>query len=90
MTRAFEKASAEMRQQLVSAMAMPIESEEQKNAKIKTVKDIYAVLGLEDEAKQEIVRLHTQAMAHIDALNLTEEKAATLHNYATTLIGRNK
>ena len=90
MTRAFEKASAEMRQQLVSAMAMPIESEEQKNAKIKTVKDIYAALGLEDEAKQEIVRLHTQAMAHIDALNLTEEKAATLHNYATTLIGRNK
>ena len=90
MTRAFEKASAEIHQQLVSAMAMPIGSEEQKNAKIKTVKDIYAVLGLEDEAKQEIARLHTQAMAHIDALNLTAEKAATLHNYATTLIGRNK
>ena len=90
MTRAFEIASAETRQQLVSAMAMPIGSEEEKSAKIKTVKDIYAVLGLEEEAKQEIARLHAQAMAHIDALNLTEEKAATLHNYATTLIGRNK
>lgn len=90
MTRAFEIASAETRQQLVSAMAMPIGSEEEKSAKIKTVKDIYAVLGLEEEAKQEIARLHAQAMAHIEALNLTAEKAATLHNYATTLIGRNK
>ena len=90
MTRAFEKASAQTRQELLSAMAMPIETEEQKAAKIKTVKDIYAELGLEEEAKQEIKRLHTQAMAHIDALNLTEEKANTLRNYATTLLGRNK
>ena len=90
MTRAFEKASAQMRQELLSAMAMPIETEEQKAAKIQTVKDIYAELGLEDEAKQEIQRLHNQAMAHIDALNLAEEKANTLRNYATTLLGRNK
>ena len=90
MTRAFEKASAQTRQELLSAMSMPIETEEQKSAKIKTVKDIYAELGLEEEAKQEIKRLHTQAMAHIDTLNLTEEKANTLRNYATTLLGRNK
>lgn len=90
MTRAFEKASAQTRQELLSAMAMPIETEEQKAAKIQTVKDIYAELGLEDEAKQEIQRLHNQAMAHIDALNLAEEKANTLRNYATTLLGRNK
>ena len=90
MTRAFEKASAQTRQELLSAMSMPIETDEQKSAKIKTVKDIYAELGLEEEAKQEIKRLHTQAMAHIDTLNLTEEKANTLRNYATTLLGRNK
>ena len=90
MTRAFEKASAQTRQEILSAMAMPIETEEQKAAKIQTVKDIYAELGLEDEAKQEIQRLHNQAMAHIDALNLAEEKANTLRNYATTLLGRNK
>ena len=90
MTRAFEKAPAQTRQQLISAMALPIDSEEQKNAKIKTVKDIYAKLGLEEEAKQEIARLHTQAMAHIDALNLPEEKASSLRNYAAALIGRNK
>ena len=90
MTRAFEKASTQTRQELLSAMSMPIETEEQKATKISTVKGIYAELGLEEEAKQEIQRLHNQAMAHTDALNLTEEKAKTLHNYATTLLGRNK
>ena len=90
MTRAFEKATTEIRKELLSAMSMPIETDEQKAAKVKTVKDIYAALGLEEEAKQEIVRLHTQAMAHIDALNLTEEKVNTLRNYAATLLGRNK
>ena len=63
---------------------------EEKAAKISTVKDIYEKLGVGEDAKEEIKRLHTQAMAHIDALNLTEEKANTLRNYAATLLGRNK
>ena len=89
MTRAFEKAE-DLRDILTTAMAMPIETEEEKAAKISTVKDIYEKLGVGEDAKEEIKRLHTQAMAHIDALNLTEEKANTLRNYATTLLGRNK
>ena len=89
MTRAFEKAE-DLRDSLTTAMAMPIETEEEKAAKISTVKDIYEKLGVGEDAKEEIKRLHTQAMAHIDALNLTEEKANTLRNYATTLLGRNK
>ena len=90
MTRAFEKASASTRQELLSAMSMPIETEEQKAAKITTVKAIYAELRLDEEAKQEIQRLHNQAMAHIAALGLPEEKADTLRNYAAALISRNK
>ena len=89
MTHAFEKAG-DLREDLTKAMAMPIETEEEKAAKISTVKDIYNKLGVGEDAKEEIKRLHAQAMAHIDVLNLTAEKAATLHNYATTLIGRNK
>jgi geranylgeranyl pyrophosphate synthase len=89
MTRAFEKAE-DLRDSLTTAMAMPIETEEEKAAKISTVKDIYEKLGVGEDAKEEIKRLHTQAMAHIDTLNLTEEKANTLRNYATTLLGRNK
>ena len=90
MTRAFEKADGRTRQELLSAMSMPIETEEQQASKIKATKDIYAELGLEEEAKQEIQRLHNQAIAHIDVLNLPEEKADTLRNYAAALIGRNK
>ena len=89
MTRAFEKAG-DLREELTKAMAMPVTTEEEKAAKISTVKDLYEKLGVGEDAKEEIKRLHTQAMAHIDALNLTAEKAATLHNYAATLIGRNK
>ena len=89
MTRAFEKAG-DLREDLTKAMAMPIAIEEEKAAKISTVKDIYSKLGVGEDAKEEIKRLHTQAMSHIAALDLTAEKAATLHNYAAALISRNK
>ena len=89
MTRAFEKAG-DLREDLTKAMAMPVATEEEKAAKISTVKDIYSKLGVGEDAKEEIKRLHTQAMSHIAALDLTAEKAATLHNYAAALISRNK
>ena len=89
-TRAFEKASEQVREQLLAAMEMPIEIEEQRAAKIAAVKDIYAALEVGEEAKQEIVRLHTQAMEHISQLGLVPEKAALLENYAKKLIGRTK
>lgn len=89
MTRAFEKAG-DLREDLTKAMTMPVATEEEKAAKISTVKDIYSKLGVGEDAKEEIKRLHTQAMSHIAALDLTAEKAATLHNYAAALISRNK
>lgn len=89
-TRAFEKASGQVREQLLAAMIMPIETEEQKAAKIAVVKNIYAELEVGEEAKQEIVRLHTQAMTHIAQLGLPAEKAELLENYAKKLIGRTK
>ena len=89
-TRAFEKATGEIREQLLAAMEMPVETEEQKAAKIAAVKDIYAALEVGEEAKQEIVRLHAQAMDHIAQLGLEPEKAALLENYAKKLIGRTK
>lgn len=89
MTRAFEKAG-DLREDLTKAMAMPVATEEEKAAKISTVKDIYSKLSVGEDAKEEIKRLHTQAMSHIAALDLTAEKAATLHNYAAALISRNK
>ena len=89
MTRAFEMAG-EMREDLLAAMAMPVHTGEHRSAKIDAVKGIYDRLGVGEEAKQEISRLHDQAMGYIAQLGLAPEKAALLENYAKKLIGRTK
>ena len=89
MTRAFEKAG-EMREDLLAAMAMPVHTGEHRSAKIDAVKGIYDRLGVGEEAKQEISRLHDQAMGYIAQLGLAPEKAALLENYAKKLIGRTR
>ena len=89
MTRAFEKAG-EMREDLLAAMAMHVHTGEHRSAKIDAVKGIYDRLGVGEEAKQEIIRLHDQAMGYIAQLGLAPEKAALLENYAKKLIGRTK
>ena len=89
MTRAFEVAG-ERREELVAAMAMPVGTDEEKEEKIATVKAIYDSLSIGEEAKNEIIRLHGQALAHAAVLNLQPEAYALLENYAKKLIGRTK
>ncbi|MBR4299418.1 MAG: polyprenyl synthetase family protein [Bacteroidales bacterium] len=89
MTRAFEKA-ADMKDELMAAMAMPVHTAEHRWAKVDAVKGIYDKLGIGEEAKQEIIRLHSQAMGYIAQLGLAPEKAAMLENYAKKLIDRTK
>jgi len=90
MTRAFEKASEETRAKLLEAMAMPISTEEEKAAKIAAVKAIYAELEVGEEAKQEIIRKHSQSLSHAAALELQSEAYELLENYAKNLLGRTK
>lgn len=89
MTKAFEKAG-ESRAELLAAMEMPVETAEGRSAKVEAVKKIYDRLGVGEEAKQEIIRLHNQAMGYVAQLALEPEKAAHLENYAKKLIGRTK
>jgi len=89
MTRAFEVAGGR-REELVAAMAMPAGTDSEKEAKIAAVKSIYAALGVGEEAQKEIIRLHSQALAHVTELNLQPEAFALLENYAKKLIGRTK
>jgi geranylgeranyl diphosphate synthase type II len=89
LTRAFEKAG-EKRQDLLAAMNIPVTSDEHKAAKIEAVKNIYDALGIGEEAKQEIVKLHDQALGYVEQLSLAPEAAEMLHRYAATLIRRNK
>lgn len=89
MTRAFEKIG-DRRSELLDAMAMPVSTEEEKETKIAAVKAIYAELGVGEEAKKEIIRLHSQSLAHAAALNLQPESYRLLENYAQKLLGRSK
>lgn len=90
MTRAFEKADEQIRGQLLAAMEMPVGTDEEKAAKVAAVKEIYASLDVEEEAKQEIARFHGQAMEYAAQIGLAPEKSAFLENYAKKLIGRSK
>ena len=90
LTRAFEKASEEVRDELLAAMAMPIGTDNEKAEKISAVKKIYDSLSIGEDAKEEIIRLHNSAMVCVKQLGLPAESEALLHNYAVKLIGRDK
>ena len=87
LTRALEKAGTE---RFADALAMPVSTETEKEAKIAVVKAIYNELGVEEEAKAEIQRLHSQAMEYADRLKLGKIKSEMLHRYADMLLGRRK
>lgn len=89
MTRAFEKAG-DRREDLLSAMSMPVTDKEHRQAKIEAVKGIYDALGICEDAKREISRLHSQALGYVSQLELAPEAEALLHSYATALLGRQK
>ena len=89
LTKAFEKAG-DMRQKLLAAMDMPMNDDEQKAAKIAEVTAIYETLGVGNDAKEEIVRLHSQALDYVSQIGLTPEAEELLKGYAAKLIGRNK
>ena len=87
LTRALEKAGTE---RLAAAMAMPVSTDEEKEAKITAVKAIYDELEVGKEAMLEIKRLHSQAMESVEKLNLCKLKSEMLHRYADMLLGRRK
>lgn len=89
LTRALEKAG-DRREALVAAMDMPVGTEGEKAAKVSAVREIYDALGIGDEAQQEIIRLHSQALDSARALDLAPEAYGLLHNYASKLLGRTK
>lgn len=89
LTKAFEKAG-DMREDLLAAMNMPVNDEEHRQVKVEAVKGIYDALGVGQEAKQEINRLHNQALGYVSGLNLSAEAENLLRGYAAKLIGRKK
>ena len=89
LTRAFEKAG-DMRGRLLEAMGMPVENDGQKALKIAAVTGIYEELGVGEDARQEIIRLHGQALGYVSQHGLPQEAETLLRSYAARLLGRDK
>ncbi len=70
------------------AMAMPVDTEAQKAAKIAAVKAIYVRLGVDRMAQDEIVRLTEEAMDSISGLELGKVRYEMLKRFADKLVGR--
>lgn len=89
LTRALEKAG-DRKVELLEAMAMSTATDAEKEAKIARVKDIYVALGVQDDALEEVTRLHARAMYAVEQLDLGNVRYEMLHRYANTLLGRTR
>lgn len=86
--RALEKTSD--KQALLGALDLPSDTAEQKAAKIAAVKAIYRELGVDSDAKAEIVRYNSRALDAVRSLELSPEALALLTAFADRLVGRAK
>lgn len=100
LTRALEK-SGEMEKSgviprnvgksaLLTAMDMKTGNEAEKAAKIARVKEIYTELGIDEDAKYEIIKQHAHAMDYAGMIGLPRVRYEILHRYADKLLGRTK
>lgn len=87
--RAFEKADAALREELMEAMSARAESEEEKAAKISRVKAIYDTLKVGEDAKKAIVELTDRALACVSEI-CKGETFEILRDFADRLVGRTK
>lgn len=75
---------------LRAAMALPAQTQEQKENKIVTVRGIYRELGVDDEAKQEIKRYSDSALDAVETMNLGSVRMEVLRRFEEKLVGRVK
>ena len=86
--RALEKTSD--KEGFLAAFKAEAASDEEKAAKIATVKAMYDELGVGDDAKKEIERYSNLALDSISGLNLGAVKTETLKRFVEKLVGRVK
>ncbi len=86
--RAMEKTSDKAG--FLTAFALPADTPEQKAAKIAAVKDYYLRLGVDADAKEEIVRSTDRAMDAVSGIGFGPLKMETLRRFAERLVGRAK
>ena len=74
----------------LKAFSLPADSPEERAAKIAAVKDIYLQLGVDGDAKEEIVRFTRRAMDAVSDAGLRPIQTESLRRFAERLVGRAK
>ncbi len=87
-TRALEK--ADDKDEVFEAMAMPVDTPEQRTAKFNAVKAIYNRLGVDNDAKEEVSRLTTLAMDSALKVSVNSVRMEQLRRFADSLVARAK
>lgn len=86
--RTMEKASD--KEAFLEAFRLPSGTREQREYKIQYVKGIYMKYGVDEDAKNEIVRFSGRALEAVKDVGFSAEKLDRLHNFAEQLVGRAK
>lgn len=86
--RAVEKSSD--KNVFLEAFAMPALSDSEKKAKIAAVKQLYIDLGVDKDAKAEILHFTARAMDSVKNSGLTQQQLDVLQDFAEKLVGRAK
>ncbi len=87
-TRALEK--ADDNDEVFEAMAMPVDTPEQRTAKFNAVKALYNRLGVDNDAKEEVSRLTTLAMDSALKVSVNSVRMEQLRRFADSLVARAK
>ena len=74
----------------LKAFSLPADSPEERAAKIAAVKDIYLQLGVDADAKEEIIRFTERAMDAVAGTGLRPLQTESLRRFAEKLVGRAK
>lgn len=86
LTRAMEKDE----EALMAAMELPTGTPGDDAAKIARVTELYRSLGVDEDAKYEILHYHALAMEQAEKIGLSRIKTQMLARYADKLVGRTK
>lgn len=87
--RAFEKADAAQKSELLEAMSAEAVTDSEKTDKINRVKGIYNILGVGDDARKAIVELTEKALSCVSGI-CQSKHSDLLRGFADRLVGRTK
>ncbi len=76
--------------EFLAAFSMKTDSEEEKRRKIAAVKDIYVGLGVDVDARKEVVRFTDRALKAAAEAEFGQQRTEVLRRFAESLVGRAK